>query len=174
MWPENELYEKWRNAERDERVELEKQLYCAFKRCAGWVVFTKVGTGDPGLADEIAGDALRALPTFEGRSQLSTWVYSIATRRCNGALRQIVPRRRIIDAREFDEEHYPREGADPTTRIALNEITESLTDEENRLLKLMWERRDQNEIARELGITPNAADLRRRRLRRKLKKFLGQ
>ena len=80
VWTEDELYEKWRNADEADTCELEAELYSAFKRHAQIVVFLKSLYYQSDLAHDIAVDAIRGLPRFEGRSELSTWVHGIAVR----------------------------------------------------------------------------------------------
>lgn len=172
VWPENELYEEWRNAHENERLELEKKLYAAFKRHAEKVIANILPEGFPGLSHDIAVAALQGLPKFDGRSKPSTWVHSIALLHCYGVIRAKVRRRSVIDdSREFNEEDFPQPAHDPVPRIAITQVASHLTRKEHRLLNYMLAGLDQNELAKRLAISPNAADLRRRRLHRKIEKL---
>ncbi len=73
--------------------------------------------GDPQDAEDVLQDtfvkALRALPSFEGRSSLSTWLYRIAV---NEALMMV--RKRRADVVSIDEEKEDQEGeAEPVEII---------------------------------------------------------
>jgi RNA polymerase sigma-70 factor (ECF subfamily) len=64
-------------------------------------------TGDPDLAEDLLQETLirigRGLPGFEGRAQLKTWAFSIATRVAADHFRQPANRARIIDLAESAE-----------------------------------------------------------------------
>jgi len=55
---------------------------------------------DPGSADDLTQEtflrALRALPAFEGRSTVRTWLFGIARRACADHIRATVRRRRLL------------------------------------------------------------------------------
>jgi RNA polymerase sigma-70 factor (ECF subfamily) len=64
-------------------------------------------TGDPHLAEDLLQETLirigRGLPGFEGRAQLKTWAFSIATRVAADHFRQPANRARIVDLAETAE-----------------------------------------------------------------------
>ena len=68
---------------------------------------------DRGAAEDAAQEtflrAWRALGRFDGRSQLSTWLYRICVNVCLNALR----RRKRKDARDVDDPRLPEPAADP-------------------------------------------------------------
>jgi RNA polymerase sigma-70 factor (ECF subfamily) len=81
---------------------------------------------DPGAADDLAQEtylrAFRALPAFEGRSTVRTWLLGIARRACADHLRATVRRRRL-------EARATRLGpaaasyeADPSTTVGAAEL----------------------------------------------------
>jgi len=63
--------------------------------------------GDPALAEDLLQETLiriaRGLPGFEGRAQLKTWAFSIATRVAADHYRQPANRLRIVDVAESPE-----------------------------------------------------------------------
>lgn len=64
-------------------------------------------TGDPDLAEDLVQESLiriaRGLPGFQGRAQLKTWAFSIATRVAADHFRQPAHRMRIVDVAEAPE-----------------------------------------------------------------------
>src|SRR5690348_17189562 len=72
---------------------------------------------DPGSADDLTQEtflrAFRALPAFEGRSSVRTWLLGIARRTCADHLRAVVRRRRL-DARLAAQDHrQPEQQREP-------------------------------------------------------------
>jgi RNA polymerase sigma-70 factor (ECF subfamily) len=69
-------------------------------------------TGDRDLAEDLLQETLmriaRALPSFEGRAELKTWAFSIATRVAADHFRQPANRFAIVDV---DESSEPADGA---------------------------------------------------------------
>lgn len=64
-------------------------------------------SGDPDLAEDLLQETLirigRGLPGFQGRAQLKTWAFSIATRVAADHFRQPANRARIVDLAETAE-----------------------------------------------------------------------
>ncbi|HKW03274.1 MAG TPA: RNA polymerase sigma factor [Vicinamibacterales bacterium] len=64
-------------------------------------------SGDPEVAEDLLQETLirigRGLPGFEGRSQLKTWAFSIATRVAADYFRRPANRAKIVDLAETDE-----------------------------------------------------------------------
>ena len=74
------------------------------------------------LCQDVLIDALRGLPRFEGRSDLSLWLFVITRNRCRSALRRREP---VVDA-EFDMEFLGDPGADPERLLEEKETEERL------------------------------------------------
>jgi len=83
-------------------------------------------TGDPDLAEDLLQETLirigRGLPGFEGRAQLKTWAFSIATRVAADHFRRPANRARIID---LDERAEPA-GSDHSVeqRLVVDEMND--------------------------------------------------
>ena len=62
-------------------------------------------TGDQAVAEELTQEILvlayRAMPSFEGRSSIRTWLYTIARRTCGKAMRKRRRRQRILAAADL-------------------------------------------------------------------------
>jgi RNA polymerase sigma-70 factor (ECF subfamily) len=69
--------------------------------------------GDRGEAEDATQEtflrAFRAIARFDGRSELSTWLYRICMNVCLNTLR----RRRRVDAADIDDPRIPEPAADP-------------------------------------------------------------
>jgi RNA polymerase sigma-70 factor (ECF subfamily) len=87
---------------------------------------------DPGTADDLTQDtylrAFRALPAFEGRSSVRTWLLGIARRACADHLRAVVRRRRL-DARLAQQAHTDVPHPDPAHRLGAADLLDRLGDE---------------------------------------------
>jgi RNA polymerase sigma-70 factor (ECF subfamily) len=81
---------------------------------------------EPAAADDLTQEtylrAFRALPTFEGRSSVRTWLFGIARRVCADHIRAAVRQRRLLGrAASFEpagEQHYE----DPASAIGAAEL----------------------------------------------------
>src|SRR5918911_1236676 len=75
---------------------------------------------DPGAADDLTQEtylrAFKALPAFEGRSSVRTWLLGIARRVCADHLRMVVRRRRL-DARLAAQAYTDVPHPDPAHRL---------------------------------------------------------
>ena len=88
---------------------------------------------DPGAADDLTQEtylrAFKALPAFEGRAMVRTWLLGIARRTCADHLRAVVRRRRL-DARLAAQAwtDVPRQ-SDPAHRLGAADLVSRLGDE---------------------------------------------
>lgn len=87
---------------------------------------------DPGQADDLTQDtylrAFKALPGFEGRSSVRTWLLGIARRVCADHLRAVVRRRRL-DLRLAAQAHTELGQPDPAHRLGTADLLARLGDE---------------------------------------------
>jgi RNA polymerase sigma-70 factor (ECF subfamily) len=74
------------------------------------------------LSQDVLMDALRGLPTFEGRSDLSLWLFVITRNRCRSALRRREP---VVD-NEFDVEYLSDRRANPERLLEEREAQDRL------------------------------------------------
>src|SRR5512138_3097541 len=81
-------------------------------------------TGDRDLAEDLLQETLiriaRGLPNFEGRAQLRTWAFAIATRVAADHFRQPANRMRIVDVAEAPELPDPDPSVDQ--RLVVDEM----------------------------------------------------
>jgi RNA polymerase sigma-70 factor, ECF subfamily len=87
---------------------------------------------DPGVADDLTQEtylrAFKALPGFQGRSSVRTWLLGIARRTCADHLRTVVRRRRLtarLAAQAWTETPTP----DPAHRLATADLLGRLSQE---------------------------------------------
>lgn len=87
---------------------------------------------DPGSADDLTQDtylrAFAALPGFEARSSVRTWLLGIARRVCADHLRAVVRRRRL-DERLAGQAHTALPHPDPAHRLGAADLLDRLSDE---------------------------------------------
>ena len=87
---------------------------------------------DPGSADDLTQDtylrAFAALPGFEARSSVRTWLLGIARRVCADHLRAIVRRRRL-DERLAVQAYTTPPHPDPAHRLGAADLLDRLSDE---------------------------------------------
>jgi RNA polymerase sigma-70 factor (ECF subfamily) len=87
---------------------------------------------DPGAADDLTQEtflrAFRALPAFEGRSSVRTWLLGIARRTCADHLRAVVRRRRL-DARLAAQACTELPAPDPAHRLSTADLLGRLSEE---------------------------------------------
>jgi RNA polymerase sigma-70 factor (ECF subfamily) len=111
------------------------------------------------LAEDTAQEALiriwKALPRFDGRAAISTWIYTIARNRCMTALQR---RRDLQSLSDPGVEHeaeaatavMPREGEEPSA--LLKELVDALPERYRRTVTLYYyEERSVSEVALALG-----------------------
>ena len=84
---------------------------------------------DPAAADDLTQDtylrAFQALPAFEGRSTVRTWLLGIARRTCADHLRAVVRRRRL-DARLAAQARTDAPHSDPAYRLSAQDLLDRL------------------------------------------------
>jgi RNA polymerase sigma-70 factor (ECF subfamily) len=87
---------------------------------------------DPGSADDLTQDtylrAFAALPGFEARSSVRTWLLGIARRVCADHLRAVVRRRRL-DQRLAAQAYTAVPHPDPAHRLGAADLLDRLSDE---------------------------------------------
>ena len=87
---------------------------------------------DPGSADDLTQEtflrAFRALPAFEGRSTVRTWLLGIARRACADHLRAVVRRRRL-DVRLAAQAWTDGPAPDPAHRLGAADLLRGLSEE---------------------------------------------
>jgi len=130
-------------------------------------------TRDRARAEELAQDAFvkvwRALPRFDGRASLSTWLYAIARNTCLSALRYDARRR----MRPLDERHEPAartfEGGARTDFSGVWTLVDRLPEAQRRVITLFYvEDRSLREVGRLLGMPEGTVKSHLHRARRAL------
>jgi RNA polymerase sigma-70 factor (ECF subfamily) len=115
---------------------------------------------DPDQAKDAAQESLvrvwKALPRFDGRAALSTWIYTIARNRCLS----VIERRRELDSLadpEVEREVEAAQAVAPERQqdhlAVLRELVEELPERYRRALTLFYyEERSVGEVAQMLGL----------------------
>ena len=87
---------------------------------------------DPGAADDLTQEtflrAFKALPGFEARSGIRTWLLGIARRTCADHLRSVVRRRRL-DAKLAAQAWTDVPQPDPAQRLGTADLLRALSEE---------------------------------------------
>ena len=87
---------------------------------------------DPGAADDLTQEtylrAFKALPAFEGRSSVRTWLLGLARRTCADHLRAVIRRRRL-DARLAAQAWTDGPVPDPAHRLSTAALLAELSPE---------------------------------------------
>lgn len=87
---------------------------------------------DPGAADDLTQEtflrAFKALPGFEGRSTVRTWLLGIARRTCADHLRAVI-RRRKLEAKLAAQAWTDVPPPDPSGRLGTAELLRALSEE---------------------------------------------
>lgn len=134
--------------------------------------------GDPDLAADVAQEVwiqiFRALPTYRGDSQFSTWTHRIAVNRTLNALRSL---RRLSKAEVEIEEHtasVEHEGDRTLLMQSIDEGIQRLSPGARAVFVLHdVEGYTHEEIARELGITSGGSKSQLFKARAKLRRLLA-
>jgi len=128
---------------------------------------------DRGRAQDVTQDVFlklwRALPSYDGRAALSTWVYTIARNTCLTAVRAEAYRRPAGDIQAFE----PRAESIRPENIALRSAIERLPEVQRTILTLFYfEDRNIAEVASLLGIPEGTIKSHLHRARRALSVLL--
>jgi RNA polymerase sigma-70 factor, ECF subfamily len=129
---------------------------------------------DHGRAQDVTQDVFlklwRALPSYDGRAALSTWLYTIARNTCLTAVRAAAYRQPAGDIQAFE----PHAEAIRPENIALRSAIERLPDVQRTILTLFYfEDRNIAEVASLLGIPEGTIKSHLHRARRALSVLLG-
>jgi len=128
---------------------------------------------DRGRAQDVTQDVFlklwRALPSYDGRAALSTWLYTIARNTCLTAVRAEAYRRPAGDIQAFE----PRAESIRPENIALRSAIERLPEVQRTILTLFYfEDRNIAEVASLLGIPEGTIKSHLHRARRALSVLL--
>ncbi|MCA9714655.1 MAG: sigma-70 family RNA polymerase sigma factor [Myxococcales bacterium] len=144
-------------------------------------------TGDPAVAEDLTQEtfakALVALPDFEGRSKLSTWLHGVAInvvrrhwrweRNTETAHARLEDRRRVLDDVSAESERPDRVALQRKRAEVLYAVLETLPDTLREVFILRdLEGLSEREIAERLGITRGNVAVRATRARARVRKEL--
>jgi len=127
------------------------------------------------LAQEVFVKLWQALPRYDGRAQLSTWIYAITRNAAVSALRSRRPSLSLSDAAVRAEvEGIARESAGSADDAALRRCIEALPDKQRQAVTLYYlDERPVDEVAAMMGIPANTAKTHLHRARASLAAVLG-
>jgi RNA polymerase sigma-70 factor (ECF subfamily) len=128
---------------------------------------------DRGRAQDVTQDIFlklwRALPSYDGRAAVSTWLYTIARNTCLTAVRAESYRRRAADIRIVE----PHAESISAENIALQSVIDRLPEVQRRILTLFYfEDRNIAEVASLLGMPEGTIKSHLHRARRALSDML--
>lgn len=141
--------------------------------------------GDKSTADDLLQETLlrilRGLPGFEGRANVKTWAFSIATRVAADYFRHPEHRREIVDIADLDEsemladdEHMADERlVNGEMNACIREVVDSLPEDYRAALVLHdLEDMSAKQVAEICGVTVATAKIRIHRARNRLRESL--
>jgi RNA polymerase sigma-70 factor (ECF subfamily) len=127
------------------------------------------------LAQEVFVKLWQAMPRYNGRAQLSTWIYAITRNAAVSALRSRRPSLSLSDAAvQAEVEGIARESAGSADDAALRRRIEALPDKQRQAVTLYYlDERPVDEVAAMMGIPVNTAKTHLHRARASLAAALG-
>jgi RNA polymerase sigma-70 factor (ECF subfamily) len=130
---------------------------------------------DRGRAEEVTQDVFlkvwRALPDYDGRASLSTWIYTIARNTCLSAVRSATYRRTT----PIDEVTEPTATSHIHRDLALAECVAALPEVERLVITLFyWEDRSIRDVALALDLPEGTVKSHLHRARRALGEMMEQ
>lgn len=128
------------------------------------------------LFQEIVAQLWKSFPTFRKESKFSTWMYRVAL---NTAITTFKKNKRRPDQNRLTYENFELkdEGYDTETEEnikTLHRAVAQLTGVEKSIVLLFLENKKYEEIAEITGITQNYVRVKMNRIKKKLKKFMGE
>jgi RNA polymerase sigma-70 factor (ECF subfamily) len=127
------------------------------------------------LFQEIVINLWKGLPSFQGMSKLSTWIYRVSL---NTALSQIrrQNRKKLFFSESIHENSLITEAANPDRGFRLNALRkgiEKLKPVEKAVILLYLEEKSYEEISQITGLSINNVSVRIFRTKKKLEKLVG-
>lgn len=133
----------------------------------------------PADAEDLAQEAFvrlwRALPLYDGRASLSTWLYVIARNACLSELRKRVIRQTAaLD--DVAEPAAPAAGAAvPELRLDCETLVDALPETQRQVVRLFYlEERSYEQVAEMLGMPLNTVRSHLHRARKRLAEQMGE
>ena len=175
VWPEDTVYEQYRNANERQRPALERELFHCVKRHAETAVYHKMGERIPDLVNEIVNSVFKRLVDFRGEAKFSTWVHRFALNKVKDEMRRRCRYRKVFDEKttvdDADNNRLLNESPEDWFLSAdVDRLREGLSRSEAILFDMQREGMEDSQIARMLGKTTEAVESRWRRLKSKIRK----
>jgi RNA polymerase sigma factor (sigma-70 family) len=183
MWPENPIYEQWRNASEDERPAIKEKLAEHLTEHFRKAALKKYGEINEDAVQKGVIAALENIGKFEGRNALfSTWSHRIGLNKMFDVMkerkrdREMFVSMETLRATDDEEQEPPWDPPDPATlpdpvpKIDYERKRETLTVRERQVWDLHDEGYSEQDIADILRISIDAVESRLRRARKKLQK----
>lgn len=128
---------------------------------------------DSGRAEEVTQDIFlklwRALPLYDGRAAVSTWLYAIARNTCLSAVRAEGYRRTSA----LDDVTEPRAASGTAVKLSVDQCVERLPEPQRQVISLFYlQDRSVSEVAAMLDLPENTVKSHLHRARRALAEML--
>lgn len=174
-WPENALYQEWKNASEEQRAEVLPKLLNAVRVHAKAVVFEELAENNRELVETIVGEVGRCLPTFRGKAKFGSWVHKIALNHVFGEMRNRIRRRAVFnEGVEVDDEMPQVNPTDPDSRIYVEQLADGLSEEEQLIYWAKYQGYTSRDIAEQLDKSEDAVESQWRRITGKIRERDGE
>lgn len=175
MRKEDKVYEEYRDAKGQQKVELEGRLYSLLSQHAKEVSAATLREVAPDVVAEIVSRVFINFDKFEGKSLFSTWVHRIALNECYRELKRREDNREV-SIEDLSESEVGSLSTTSEYKGELDKALEGLSEEEKELTDLIKEGLSFLEIDEELGYAPKTAQKKwertvRGKLRRRFKEL---
>lgn len=154
-----------------------ERLLPAYRRRVFGLAYSILGdrAGAEDLAQEVFVKLWQALPRYDGRAKLSTWVYAITR---NAAISALRARRRVASLADpavaAEAEEIAASPARQPEDIALRRAVDALPDKQRRAVTLYYlDERPVEEVAEMMGLPANTVKTHLHRARANLASALG-
>jgi RNA polymerase sigma-70 factor (ECF subfamily) len=158
MRKEDKVYEEYRGAKGEQKVELEERLYSLLSQHAKEVSAGTLREIAPDVVAEIVSRVFTNFDKFRGKSLFSTWVHRIALNECYRELKRREDNQEVA-IEDLSESEYA--GLTTTSPGKVEEVLEvaikGLNREEKKLANLIKEGLSFIEIDEEMGYSPKTA-----------------
>lgn len=158
MRKEDKVYEEYRGAKGQLKVELEERLYLLLSQHAKEVSASVLREISPDVVAEVVSRVFTKFDRFRGHCLFSTWVHRIALNECYRELKRREDNKEV-SLEDLSESEFAGLSTDAPdkTKEALEKATQGLDGEEKRITELIKQGLSFLEMDEELGYAPKTA-----------------